>query len=279
MLRASELAPGRRGALRTMVASRAIFVAMLVVHAEASCPGGNSSCSCFLRGGVSVANCDSGTAFDTWLLNRKSGTWTAHMGANCYSGHGATWAPGDLSITNKTTYTLATCKAACKSSSKCDAVTVGDPPPPPPPAPCPGGIQFNPGEQIAGPTSPSNVSAWRTAMNEWQSCVRSEMDYSTAYTAYDVPELKWTQTSYIQPQMHPYDRLFFDPVQDNYTVQRWLDDVNARYGGVDSILMWPTCKPFRTLSFISHPPQRLCLPSTFAEFRGTCNQVLLPSLQ
>ena len=40
--------------------------------------------------------------------------------------------------------------------------------------------------------------------------------------------------------MHPYDRLFFDPDQDNYTVQRWLDDVNARYGGVDSILMWPT---------------------------------------
>ena len=40
--------------------------------------------------------------------------------------------------------------------------------------------------------------------------------------------------------MHPYDRLFFDPTADNYTVQRWLDDVNARYGGVDSILMWPT---------------------------------------
>ena len=55
----------------------------------------------------------------------------------------------------------------------------------------------------------------------------------------DVPGLQWTQTSYIQPQMHPYDRFFFDG--KNYTVQRWLDDVNARYGGVDSILMWPTC--------------------------------------
>ena len=57
---------------------------------------------------------------------------------------------------------------------------------------------------------------------------------------YDVPELRWTQTSYIQPQMHPYDRYFFDPVADNYTVQKFLDDVNRRYGGVDSILMWPT---------------------------------------
>ena len=26
-----------------------------------------------------------------------------------------------------------------------------------------------------------------------------------------VPELKWTQTAYISPQMHPYDRYFFDP--------------------------------------------------------------------
>ena len=40
--------------------------------------------------------------------------------------------------------------------------------------------------------------------------------------------------------MHPYDRYFFDPIADNYTVQRWLDDVEERYGGVDSILMWPT---------------------------------------
>jgi hypothetical protein len=33
--------------------------------------------------------------------------------------------------------------------------------------------------------------------------------------------------------MHPYDRYFFDG--ENYTVQKWLDDVDARYGGVDSV--------------------------------------------
>lgn len=43
--------------------------------------------------------------------------------------------------------------------------------------------------------------------------------------------------------MHPYDRFFFDPTigdMGDYTVQKWLDDVNQRYGGVDAILMWPT---------------------------------------
>jgi hypothetical protein len=34
------------------------------------------------------------------------------------------------------------------------------------------------------------------------------------------------------------DRFFFDPHADNYTVQKYLGDLNARYGGVDSILMW-----------------------------------------
>eukprot|EP01043_Picozoa_sp_COSAG02_P052032 COSAG02_NODE_5553_length_4235_cov_2.251451_2_plen_252_part_00 len=192
-MRSPSGCPRRLSALAVTFAASA---AALLVQTEAGgCAGGNAVCSCFLRGGVSptLAQCDPGTAYDTWLLSRKTGNWTAHQGANCYADHGATWATGDLSVTNKTTYTLATCEAACQSNTQCNAVTVGGPPPPPPPAPCPGGIGFNPGEQIPGPASPDNVSAWRKAMNEWQSCVRSEMNYSSAHTAYDVPELKWTR--------------------------------------------------------------------------------------
>ena len=61
--------------------------------------------------------------------------------------------------------------------------------------------------------------------------------------------------------MHPYDRFFFDPQTNRYTVQRehpshslptpvpdhqgaiaagYLQDLRDRYGGVDSILLWPT---------------------------------------
>ena len=115
-------------------------------------------------------------------------------------------------------------------------MTVGAPHVAPPP-PCPGGIAFNPGEQLPGP-APGNATAWRAAMAQWKACVARGMNYSGE--AFRLPELAWTRTSYIQPQMHPYDRLFFDG--ENYTVQKWLDDVNARYGGVDSILMWPTCE-------------------------------------
>jgi hypothetical protein len=52
-------------------------------------------------------------------------------------------------------------------------------------------------------------------------------------SAFEVPELKWTQTAYVGPQMHPYDRYFFDPMLGNgtngtgYTVDRWLADLNT----------------------------------------------------
>lgn len=99
-------------------------------------------------------------------------------------------------------------------------------------------IADDPGEQIPGPkdpSDPSSVASWRSAMAEWRSRMRSKIHFNGSI--FEVPELKWTQTSYIQPQMHPYDRFFFDPLADNYTVHKYLDDVNSRYGGVDSILM------------------------------------------
>ena len=35
------------------------------------------------------------------------------------------------------------------------------------------------------------------------------------------------------------DRYFFDPVAGKYTVDRYLDDVDNRYGGIDAVLLWP----------------------------------------
>src|SRR5258708_36340058 len=34
------------------------------------------------------------------------------------------------------------------------------------------------------------------------------------------------------------DRYFYDPLARKYTVDRYLDDLERRYGGVDSVLIW-----------------------------------------
>ena len=36
------------------------------------------------------------------------------------------------------------------------------------------------------------------------------------------------------------DRYFYDPVAHKYTVDRYLDDLEKRYGGIDAVLIWPT---------------------------------------
>tara|TARA_B110001452_G_scaffold156237_1_gene130085 strand:- start:70 stop:2031 length:1962 start_codon:yes stop_codon:yes gene_type:complete len=40
--------------------------------------------------------------------------------------------------------------------------------------------------------------------------------------------------------MHPFDRYFYDPVKHEFTVGRFLDDVEQRYGGIDAMVFWPT---------------------------------------
>ena len=55
-----------------------------------------------------------------------------------------------------------------------------------------------------------------------------------------MPALQWTQSSFIQPQMMVHDRYFYDPVAGKYTVDRYLDDLEKRYGGIDAVLVWAT---------------------------------------
>jgi gamma-glutamyl hercynylcysteine S-oxide synthase len=80
--------------------------------------------------------------------------------------------------------------------------------------------------------------AWLADLHHW----RNERLIRVGYdgSRYEMPALKWTQTSFIQPQMMVQDRYFYDPVAHRYTVDRYLDDVEKRYGGIDAVLIWPT---------------------------------------
>jgi len=55
---------------------------------------------------------------------------------------------------------------------------------------------------------------------------------------YRRPELQWAQRNFVHAQMMVEDRYFYDPVAQKYTVDRYLDDLEARYGGIDSVLIW-----------------------------------------
>lgn len=96
----------------------------------------------------------------------------------------------------------------------------------------------NSSETCSGPPTPDQFPQWLEAMQGWAAGVRAQFGINDSLPIFSVPELQWTQTSYIQPQAHPYDLYFYNGT--DYTVERYLSDVTERYGGIDSILLWPT---------------------------------------
>jgi len=91
-------------------------------------------------------------------------------------------------------------------------------------------------QTIPGPDVNGDVNRWRADMKEWRELKLAEMKYDGA--EYDRPELKWCQSAFVQPQMMVEDRYFYDPVAGKYTVDRYLNDLEKRYGGIDAVLIW-----------------------------------------
>lgn len=79
--------------------------------------------------------------------------------------------------------------------------------------------------------------AWLKDVDHWRVERRLRIGYDG--TRYGMPELAWAQSSYMQTQMMVHDRYFYDPVRRVYTVDRYLDDLKARFGGIDAVLIWP----------------------------------------
>jgi gamma-glutamyl hercynylcysteine S-oxide synthase len=109
------------------------------------------------------------------------------------------------------------------------------------------------GEQIPGPAcyvvpdedsvpavtcTQAEVNRWLADIQHWRSEHLLRMGYDGSQYARE--ELQWAQSSFVQPQMMAHDRFFYDPLTREYTVTRYLDDVTKRYGGIDSVLVWPT---------------------------------------
>jgi formylglycine-generating enzyme required for sulfatase activity len=79
---------------------------------------------------------------------------------------------------------------------------------------------------------------WLADIRHWRSETLIRIGYDGA--RYALPALQWTQSSFMQPQMMVQDRYFYDPLTRHYTVDRYLDDLDRRYGGIDAVLIWPT---------------------------------------
>lgn len=94
------------------------------------------------------------------------------------------------------------------------------------------------GEGEPRPYCADEHSAWLRDITHWRTERLIRSGFSDEF--YTMPALRWTQSSFIQPQLMVEDRYFYDPTAGKYTVDRYLDDLEARYGGIDAVLVWPT---------------------------------------
>lgn len=79
---------------------------------------------------------------------------------------------------------------------------------------------------------------WLHDLQHWRGERRIRIAYDDS--RYRMPALQWTQSSFIQPQMMVQDRYFYALKSGRYTVDRYLDDLEKRYGGIDAVLVWAT---------------------------------------
>lgn len=85
---------------------------------------------------------------------------------------------------------------------------------------------------------PADHAAWLADVRRWRAERKDRIGYSDA--RYADPRTAWTQGAFMQAQAMVEDRYLYDPAAGRYTVDRYLDDLKARFGGIDAVLIWPT---------------------------------------
>lgn len=100
-------------------------------------------------------------------------------------------------------------------------------------------VAFPPGDEMfAAPTDMSAQASWLANLSDWRQQILSSISFNGS--VYDNTMVNWSRTSYVQPQVHLFDGYLYDHVEHKYTVDRYLNDLDKRYGGIDSVLIWPT---------------------------------------
>ena len=98
-----------------------------------------------------------------------------------------------------------------------------------------------------------SYAPWLESLRTWRQQTRAAIGLAPGEhgEVFDVASLRWTQTSYVQPQVHTFDLMLWNETSARYTVDRYLDDAIARYGGMDSVLLWPTYQTSASTTEIS----------------------------
>jgi iron(II)-dependent oxidoreductase len=87
-----------------------------------------------------------------------------------------------------------------------------------------------------GPASPLDQPNWLDRLKAWRNERRNLLRFNGSQ--YERADLLWTQRIFSQVQLLIWDRSFFDPEKNEYTVDRFLSETESRIGTIDAVLIW-----------------------------------------
>jgi formylglycine-generating enzyme required for sulfatase activity len=104
--------------------------------------------------------------------------------------------------------------------------------------PTPGKVPGWPFQEMGRWTIDVDAAAdeWLAGLREWRREHRLRIGLDDSQ--YRRPDLAWSQANFVHALTMVEDLYFYDPDIGCYTVDRYLDDLQARFGGVDSVLLW-----------------------------------------
>jgi hypothetical protein len=89
---------------------------------------------------------------------------------------------------------------------------------------------------FAAPDDPAEWPAWRAALAAWRDDARARVGHDGS--AYERPELEWTQRCFACALVWLWDDLLYDHDAARFTPTRLLDQAERELGGFDALVLW-----------------------------------------
>lgn len=90
---------------------------------------------------------------------------------------------------------------------------------------------------LSGPVSPADQPAWLAGIDAWRKERLARLRFDDS--EYKRADLAWTQHVFSQVQVIIWDRTLFDREKGEYTIEKFLSEVEGRIGPIDAVLVWP----------------------------------------
>lgn len=89
---------------------------------------------------------------------------------------------------------------------------------------------------LNAPSDPQRWPEWRERLAQWREETRAKIGYSDSL--YERPDFAWVPSCYSVCFLLVYDQIFYDVEKGCYTVESFLDDGTAEFGGYDGVVLW-----------------------------------------